>query len=361
MAVIPTAVPAQQPDLPPSSVLPLHGWLPARPTGPAVTTTIKTSDPTSSTAPTQILQNDMTRPVGDFGDIDFSAEFNQPDFSSIESSPLQSGYFGQSYEQSQRCKFSESPLDHIICSQNIHHSSTSSDVITNNSETVGYGLNLNWEHVPPLDSTLNLDSNIDFIQPAAAAPSTVSTSGVELRQPVGNSPLTAIVSGKYTDTKDPSDNDFLQSQSPLLQQALEWKPAQETSVQFGLRERAYQNFQAPTTQKTQGLFAHLSNHLLPDLTWNSDLEYLRSREDRALLETPEGGSPNSLAGSVTAPLQAITPFEQESMWLKMGPAFQLDQDLSAHLEFSNQWNRSFGPAGTSGSEQRISFSLKGTF
>jgi hypothetical protein len=185
--------------------------------------------------------------------------------------------------------------------------------------------------------------------------------GLELRQPISDLPVAAVITGKYSDTTDPADHDFLQGQSPSMEQALEWKAKDDTLVKLGFREMGYANMQALTTQKSQGMFAHLSQNLLPDFAWNSDVEFSRSRQDTLLPETPEGGDPTSLAGTVVPPTATITPFQEESMWLKMGPSFKLPNDISASLEFSNKWDTNITPGMKSGSEQRVSMSFKGTF
>ena len=73
--------------------------------------------------------------------------------------------------------------------------------------------------------------------------------------------------------------------------------------------------------------------------------------------TAQATGPGSNA-SLTSSLPVS--IDQQTLTFSTGPSFKLQKDISASVEYSDRWDTS-PAAGTTGQEQRVSVSLKGTF
>jgi hypothetical protein len=187
---------------------------------------------------------------------------------------------------------------------------------------------------------------------------------MEFQQPLGKLPLTAQFKGHYggtsTDGEEPTT-------LPSLEQSVVWKPVQDTTVQAGLRQQQYQEFPGVDHELNEALFADWSQQVMERVSWHSYAEVLNSKGllDQAPASpiasgangTPQATTPGSNA-SVTSSLPLS--IDDQTLTFSTGPSFQLQQDISASVEYSDRWDKNPAP-GALGQEQRVSVSLKGTF
>lgn len=247
------------------------------------------------------------------------------------------------------------PLDALTLRGNVHDSSSD---FSNPDVTTGTGFSA--ESRLPLDSKLTLDMNSDRTGSDLISGATAQDTSYDalIQQPLGKMPLTAVLKGHYeeiTDAGSPA------SRFPSMEQSLVWKPAQETTLQMGLRQQQYQEYPGIADEFNQALFADWSQTLLPDVSWHSYTEMLNSRGLDTI--TPSAGaSPQANAPGANPSLTSALPvsFDEETLTFTTGPSFKLQKDLSASLEYSSRWDKNPQP-GSQGEEQRLSLSLKGSF
>ena len=247
------------------------------------------------------------------------------------------------------------PLDSLTLSGNVHDSS--SDLL-NPDVTTGTGFSA--ESRLPFNSKLTLDMNSDRTGTNLISGATAHETSydAQIQQPLGKMPLTAVLKSHYeeiTDAGSPA------SRFPSLEQSLVWKPAQETTLQMGLRQQQYQECPGISDEFNQAIFADWSQALLPDVSWHSYTEMMNSRGLETTTPSVVAASPANAPGASPS-LNSALPlsFEDETLTFTTGPSFKLQKDLSASLEYSSRWDKNPQP-GSQGEEQRLSLSLKGSF
>ncbi|MCE0496929.1 MAG: hypothetical protein LV481_03165 [Methylacidiphilales bacterium] len=257
--------------------------------------------------------------------------------------------------QKQTAEFQVQPLDVLTLRGNVHDSSSD---FSNPDVTTGTGFSA--EGRLPLNSTLKLDINSDQTGADLLSGTTSHDTiyDAQIQQPLGKMPLTAVLKSHYeeiTATGSPA------SRFPSLEQSLIWKPAQETTLQMGLRQQQYEESPGICDEFNQAIFADWSQTLLPDVSWHSYTEMMNSRGLETISPStgtaPQANPPGS-SPSLTSSLPVS--FEDETLTFTTGPSFKLQKDLSASLEYSSRWDKNPQP-GSLGEEQRLSLSLKGTF
>jgi hypothetical protein len=136
---------------------------------------------------------------------------------------------------------------------------------------------------------------------------------------------------------------------------------------MGLRQQQYQEFPGIDHELNEALFADLSQQMGDSLSWHSYAELLNTKGlyDQAPgtpLASGANGTPQAtLPGSNTS-LTSSMPLsmEDQTLTFSTGPTVQLQKDISASLEYSNRWDKNPAP-GSTGNEQRVSVSVKGSF
>jgi len=194
----------------------------------------------------------------------------------------------------------------------------------------------------------------------SSSPTTTDTTyNAQLQKPLGSLPLSAVFKGHYEEiatTGAPT------SKLPTLEQSLLWKPMEDTSVQAGLRQQQYQAFPGDSNALNEAIFADLSQKVASDLTWHSYAEVLGSRttDDAAPVAPIASGANGTPQASAPKSALAMPTLDDTSLTFSTGPSFQLQKDISASVEYSNRWDTNPVP-GSTGTEQRLSISVKGTF
>ena len=186
----------------------------------------------------------------------------------------------------------------------------------------------------------------------------------EIKQPIGQLPLSAILKGHYEGT---SDNGAPATSLPSLEQSLVWKPLQDTTLQMGLRQQQYQEYPGVDHLLNEALFADWSQNVVDDVSWHSYAGVLNShglldQAPAAPIASGANGTAQATApGSNASPISSLPlSINDQTVTFSTGPSFKLQQDISASVEYSDRWDRNPAP-GSTGEEQRVSVSLKGTF
>ena len=261
-----------------------------------------------------------------------------------------------SHEQSGGLQFQ--PFEQLKLTGNIHDAMDDAGSPNDSTETQGAGATA--EAKLPLSAVLTLGANASNAVTPGDATTTDDSYDLQLKKPLGKSPLTAVLKGHYEET---SSNGAPVTRLPSLEQSLVWKAGEETTVQMGLRQQHYQDFPGVTNELNEAIFADWSQTLVPEITWHSYAEVLDSRGTQdvapaAPATTGTNGSPQS--ADPTNNVALPTSLSDETLTLSTGPSFKLDRDVSASVEYSNRIDRNPAP-GEVQQEQRLSVSLKGTF
>lgn len=256
------------------------------------------------------------------------------------------------------------PVPALTFQGNVHDSA--SDTSLPGNSTVIRGTGFSAEGRLPYHSVLTLGVNSDSIgNDLISGGATIRSTAydVQLQQPLGKIPLTAVFKSRYEETSAPNGTT---TSLPTTEQSLVWKPAQDATVKMGLRQQHYQNFPGVSSDYNQALFADWSQKVLGDVTWHSYAEVLDARSNLALAPevpttsgangTPQTSAPGGPGLSSAVPLIA----EDKTLTFSTGPSIKLQKDISASLEYSNRWDQNPLP-GTVGAEQRVSVSVKGSF
>jgi hypothetical protein len=258
--------------------------------------------------------------------------------------------------------FAPAPL--LSVSGDVHGASSDAEIPADGTTTAGAGLTA--ESHLPWDSVVKVGLNFDHTMadmPQAIA-TQIDTYQAELDQPLGRLPLSAVLKGQFQGTTvggAPGGN------LPTLEQSLVWKPLTNTTIQMGLRQQQYQEFPGIDHELNEALFADFSQKMSDTVSWHSYAELLNTKglysdAPGAPLASGANGTPQATTPGSNAGLTSSMPlsFEDQTVTLSTGPTVQLQKDISASLEYSNRWDKN--PTGaTSGNEQRVSVSVKGSF
>jgi hypothetical protein len=138
-------------------------------------------------------------------------------------------------------------------------------------------------------------------------------------------------------------------------------------LQAGLRQQQYQEYPGVDHELNEALFADWSQKVVDDVTWHSYAEVLNSRglldqAPAAPIASGANGTAQATAPGSTASVTSSLPvsIDDQTLTFSTGPSFRLEKDISASVEYSDRWDKNPAP-GTTGEEQRVSVSLKGTF
>ncbi len=267
-----------------------------------------------------------------------------------------------SHSQQMGLMFAPAPLFNL--SGNFHGSSSDTAIPVDGTTTSGAGMAAE-SHLPN-NSVMKIGLNFDHTMadmPEAIATETRSYNA-EFDQPLGSLPLQAVVKGQFQGTTvggAPAGN------LPTLEQSLVWKPVTDMTIQMGLRQQQYQEFPGIDHQLNEALFADFSQKVGDNVSWHSYAELLNTKglytdAPGTALASGANGTPQATTPGSNTSLTSSMPlsFEDQTVTLSTGPTVQLQKDISASLEYSNRWDKN--PTGaTSGNEQRVSVSVKGSF
>ncbi len=254
------------------------------------------------------------------------------------------------------------PAPEFTLKGNVHNSVNDASPAVDSTTTSGAGF---WaEGHLPFNSVLTLGADTDSTGTDLAGSTTTHYSAydAQFQQPLGKIPVTAVFKGHYEATATPGAPAAVM---PSSEQSLVWKPAQETTVQMGLRQQHYQNFPGMSSDFNEAVFADWSQKVAGEVTWHSYAEMIDSRSNLALAPgvstsgangTPQTSPPGGPSISSAVPLLA----EDKSFTFSTGPSFKIEKDVSASVEYSNRWDQNPVP-GSTGPEQRLSVSVKGSF
>jgi hypothetical protein len=264
----------------------------------------------------------------------------------------------------QKVGFQFQPVGELTLRGDLHGSTSDSPLPCESTAASGAGFSA--ESRLPLNAVLTLGLHSD--RTGADAPSGLDTRtnayDAQIKQPIGQLPLSAILKGHYEGT---SDGGAPATSLPSLEQSLVWKPAQDTTFQAGLRQQQYQEYPGVDHQLNEALFADWSQKVVDDVTWHSYAEVLNSRGllDQApaapISSGANGTAQATTPGSSTSPTSSLpVSIDDQTLTFSTGPSFRLEKDISASVEYSDRWDKNPAP-GSLGQEQRVSVSLKGTF
>jgi len=260
--------------------------------------------------------------------------------------------------------FQFQPVPELTLRGNLHESTTDEPLATSSTSAGGAGFSA--EGHLPLNSVLTLGVNSDHM--SIDAPSGLETQtnayDAQIKQPIGQLPLSAILKGHYEGT---SDNGAAATSLPSLEQSLEWKPMQDTTIQAGLRQQQYQEYPGVDHQLNEALFADWSQKVIDNVSWHSYAEVLNSRGllDQAPAAPIASGSNGTAQATTPGSNSSVTSslpvsIDDQTLTFSTGPSIKLQQDISASVEYSDRWDKN-PAAGSAGQEQRVSVSVKGTF
>jgi len=260
------------------------------------------------------------------------------------------------------CQFQ--PVEELTLRGDLHDSMSDSDLPGDSTTTSGAAFSA--EGHLPLNSvlTLGLESDRTSTDAPTGLESQTNTYDAQLKQPIGQLPLTAVFKGHYEGT---TAGGAPVSSLPSLEQSLVWKPAQDMTIQAGLRQQQYQEYPGIDHQLNEALFADWSQKVAGDFSWHSYAEVLNSKSlidqaPAAPIASGANGTPQATTPGSNASLTSSLPvsIEDQTLTLSTGPSFQLEKDISASVEYSDRWDKNPAP-GSTGEEQRVSVSVKGTF
>ena len=266
--------------------------------------------------------------------------------------------------RSQKVGLEFQPVQEFILRADLHDAA--SDAPMPGQSTTTSGTAISAEGHLPMNAVLTLGAHTDYTaydEPSLPGSQTTAYDA-QFRQPLGSLPLSAILKGHYEGT---SVGGAAPTSLPSLEQSLEWKPLTNTTLQAGLRQQQYQEYPGVDHELNEALFADWQQKIVDDVSWHSYAEILNSK---GLLDTAPAAAISSGAngtaqqnnpannGSLTSSLPVSV--DNQTLTFSTGPSFKLQQDISASVEYSDRWDSN--PAtGTSGQEQRVSVSVKGSF
>jgi len=264
----------------------------------------------------------------------------------------------------QKAGFQFQPMEQLTLRGDLHESMSDAPLPGNSTTTSGGAFSA--ESHLPLNSVLTLGVNSD--RTTTDVPSGLETQtnayDAQIKQPIGQLPLSAILKGHYEGT---SDDGAPATSLPSLEQSLVWKPLQDTMLQMGLRQQQYQEYPGVDHQLNEALFADWSQNIVDAFSWHSYAEVLNSHGllDQApaapIASGTNGTAQATTPGSNANPTSSLpVSIDDQTLTFSTGPSFKLQQDISASVEYSDRWDRNPSP-GSTGEEQRVSISLKGTF
>jgi hypothetical protein len=264
----------------------------------------------------------------------------------------------------QKVGFQLQPVEQLTLRGDLHDSMSDAPLPGNSTTTSGAAFSA--ESHLPTNSVLTLGVNSDrtTIDVPSGLETQTNAYDAQIKQPIGQLPLSAILKGHYEGT---SDDGASATSLPSLEQSLIWKPLQDTTLQMGLRQQQYQEYPGVDHQLNEALFADWSQNVVDDVSWHSYAEVLNSHGllDQApaapIASGSNGTAQASTPGSNANPTSSLpVSIDDQTLTFSTGPSFKLEKDISASVEYSDRWDRNPTPGGT-GEEQRVSVSLKGTF
>jgi hypothetical protein len=200
-------------------------------------------------------------------------------------------------------------------------------------------------------------------EPASTA-SLSDTYSAEFQQPLGRLPLSANFKSQLDGV---STGNGPSTSMPSLEQSLVWKPMTDTTLQMGLRQQHYQEYPGVDNLMNEAIFADLSQKVWDNISWHSYAELLNTKgltdqAPAAPIASGANGTPQATAPGSNASLTSSVPLsmEDQTLTFSTGPSVQLQKDLSASFEYSDRWDKN-PAAGSTGQEQRVSVSVKGSF
>jgi hypothetical protein len=266
--------------------------------------------------------------------------------------------------RSQKVSLQFQPVSEFTLRGNLHDSTSDEPLPSASTTTSGAGFTA--EGHLPLNATLTLGLNTDRTSTdiPSGLVSQTNSYDAQIKQPLGSLPLSAVLKGHFEGT---STDGGAPTSLPSLEQSLVWKPAQDTTIQAGLRQQQYQEYPGVDHQFNEALFADWSQKMVDNISWHSYAEVLNSRGllDQApvsAIASGSNGTPQSNNAANNSSLTSSLPIsvDDQTLTFSTGPSFKLQQDLSASVEYSNRWDKDPTP-GSVGQEQRVSVSVKGTF
>jgi hypothetical protein len=264
----------------------------------------------------------------------------------------------------QKAGFQFQPIEQLTLHADLHDSMIDSP--TPSDSTVTSGAAVSAESHLPMNTvlTLGLETDRTSIQAPAGLDAQTNAYDAQWKVPVGSTPLTAVLKGHYEGT---SQGGAAATSLPSLEQSLVWKPAQDTTIQAGLRQQQYQEYPGVDHQLNEALFADWSQKVIDNISWHSYAEVLNSRglldqAPAAPIASGSNGTPQATTPLSNASVTSSLPIsvDDQTLTFSTGPSFQVQKDISASIEYSDRWDKEPAP-GSVGQEQRVSVSLKGTF
>ena len=166
------------------------------------------------------------------------------------------------------------PAPEFILRADLHDSA--SDGYMPGESTTSSGAALSAEGHLPMNAVLTLGVEADHTTPddPSGLVSQTNAYNAQWKQPLGALPLTAQVTGHYGGT---SLGAAAPTSLPSLEQSLEWKPLQNTTIQAGLRQQQYQEYPGVDHLLNEALFADWQQKVVDDVTWHSYAEVLNSK------------------------------------------------------------------------------------
>jgi hypothetical protein len=283
---------------------------------------------------------------------------------SCETSTVALDDYSDDLSRAQKVGLEFQPVEQFTLRADLHDSASDSPMFGESTTTSGAAFSA--EGHLPLNGVLTLGLQTDYttsdVPTGLVAQSNVYDA--QYRQPIGQIPLSAILKGHFEAN---SQGGGPATSLPSLEQSLEWKPVQDTTIQAGLRQQQYQEYPGVDHQLNEALFADWQQKVVDDVTWHSYAELLNSK---GLLDQAPGapiasGSNGTAQATLPGSNSSITSslpvsIQDQTVTLSTGPQFKLQQDLSASVEYSNRWDKN-PTSGNAGQEQRVSVSVKGSF
>ena len=283
---------------------------------------------------------------------------------SCETSTAALGTDSELLSRSQKAGFQFQPAGEFTIRGDVHDSMTDAYLPADANSTSGANLTAETHLPSKSDLTFGLRSDWTSVEVPAGLETQTNAYDAQLKQPIGALPLSAILKGHYEDT---SEGHAPATSVPSLEQSLQWKPLQDTTLQMGLRQQQYQEYPGVDHELNEALFADWSQKVVDNVSWHSYAEVLNSK---GLLDQAPGsplasganGTPQATTPSSNASLTSSLPvsIDDQTLTFSTGPSFKVERDISASLEYSNRWDKNPAP-GSIGQEQRISVSVKGSF
>jgi hypothetical protein len=285
-------------------------------------------------------------------------------FLSCETSTVDLDGYSDDLSRGQKVGLQFEPTQEFILRTDLHDST--SDAPMPGQSTTTSGAAFSAEGHLPMNSVLTVGVETDYATPddPSGLASQTNAYDAQWKQPLGALPLTAQLKGHYEGT---SVGGAAPTSLPSLEQSLEWKPLQNTTIQAGLRQQQYQEYPGVDHQLNEALFADWQQKVVDDVTWHSYAEVLNSKglldqAPAAPIASGSNGTPQATTPGSNSSLTSSLPvsIDDQTLTFSTGPSFRLQQDISASVEYSDRWDKN-PAAGSTGQEQRVSVSVKGTF